>query len=219
MLHFGILRPYINDFLIGAAYTLLLSSVGVTAGFVLAIPGVAARLAPLRPLSLAATAYVHLLRNTPLLVLLYVLYFGLGSIGLRLDSVEAGCLGLTLNSAAYTIEIYRGGIVGIPAGQIEASNALGLSAAQRWRYIILPQAIRIAFYPLGNQVIQVVLGSSLAVAIAGPELTSATYSVGALTYRYFEAFCVAAAMYFLLVQLIGVGWKAIGALAFPQYQR
>ena len=183
MLQFGILRPYIGDFLVGAAYTLLLSFVGVVGSFVLAVPGVAARLSRFRSLNWLATAYVHLFRNTPLLVVLYVIYFGLGSIGLRLGSVEAACLGLTLNSAAYTIEIYRGGIAGISSGQLEAANALGLKAVQRWRYVVLPQALRIAFYPLGNQVIQVVLGSSLAVAIAGPELTSATYDVGALTYR------------------------------------
>jgi His/Glu/Gln/Arg/opine family amino acid ABC transporter permease subunit len=219
MLHLGILTPYVSDFLVGAAYTLLLSMVGVVGGFLLAVPGVAARLAPLRSINLFAATYVHLFRNTPLLVLLYVLYFGLGSIGLRLNSVEAGCLGLTLNCAAYTIEIYRGGIIGISPGQLDAANALGLKTAQRWRFVVLPQALRIAFYPLGNQVIQVVLGSSLAVAIAGPELTSATYEVGAVTYRYFEAFLVAAIMYFVLVQLIGVVWRGFGMVAFPRYQR
>ncbi len=107
----------------------------------------------------------------------------------------------------------------ISAGQREAANALGFNAVQRWRYVILPQALRTAFHPLGNQVIQVVLGSSVALAIAAPELTSATYSVGALTYRYFESFCVAAVIYFVLVQVISTGWRAFGSVALPTYQR
>jgi His/Glu/Gln/Arg/opine family amino acid ABC transporter permease subunit len=219
MFQFGALTEYANVFLTGAAYTLLMGLLGIVGSFGFAIPGVAARLTSVRPVNSLAKGYVHLFRNTPLLVLLYVLYFGVGSLGLRFSPFVAGAIGLMLNSTAYTIEIYRGGIMAIPAGQCEAANALGLNAVQRWRYVILPQALRTAFYPLGNQAIQVILGSSVAVAIAGPELTSATYSVGALTFRYFESFCVAAVIYFVLVQAVSTGWHAFGSIALPAYQR
>ena len=219
MLDFSQVVRYWNLFLMGAGFTVLMSVIAIVASFAIALVGVALRVSPSRVFSLPASGYVHLLRNTPLLVLMYILFFGVGSLGLNLDGFQAGILALTLNSTAYTIEIYRGGVAAVGRGQIDAANSLGFNALQRWRYVVLPQAMRTVFHPLGNQVVQVVQGSAVAVAIAAPELTSQTYSVGGITYSYFESFLIAGILYFILVQIISLGWHLIGTRALPTYTR
>ncbi len=188
----------------------------VASSFALAIPLVFMRVSASRAISGFAKAYVHLFRNTPLLVLLYIIYFGLGSAGLIVSSYISGWVALTLNSAAYTTEIYRGGINGVHPGQREASAALGFSTLQTWRYVVLPQALRIAFYPLGNQIVATVLGSALVMVVAAPDITFASFTVGSITFRYFEAFIAAGLVYLVLVQVINYGWRSLGRVALPK---
>lgn len=216
-INFSALLPYAGEFLRGAAFTAMLSGATVILSFAAAVPGVMARVAQSRAIRSVAKAYVDLVRNTPLLVLLYVLYFGVSSSGWRISAAQSGLIALVVNSTAYVIEIYRAGIAGLPQGQYEAAHALGLGTLKVWRLIIFPQALRIAFPALGNQVVAVVLGSSLVMVISVPDLTFAAFDAGAQTFRYFETFIVAGAVYMVLVQIINGGWRLTGRLVLPRY--
>jgi His/Glu/Gln/Arg/opine family amino acid ABC transporter permease subunit len=217
-LDFSVLRPYAGDLLAGVLTTAWMSALTVVLSMALALPGVAARVAPSRWLRLVTRGYVDLMRNVPILVLLYALFFGLGASGWQISSFMAAVAALTLNATAYVIEIYRGGIEGIPRGQREAAAALGLGPVATWRLVILPQALRIAYPALGNQVVGIVLGSSLAMVISAHDLTFAAFSIGAETFRYFETFIVAAIAYVIVVQLINLAWRLLGRALIPTYR-
>lgn len=143
-------------------------------------------------------AYVEVVRGIPLIVLLSVIYFGLPAVGLTLEGFPAAVLALGLYSAAYTSEIVRGGLNSVPAGQIEAARSLGLTRGQAIRFIVLPQAWRVALPALGNEFVSLILGSSLASAVTLQELFSQGRYITNATYRQFEVYAVLAVVYFLL---------------------
>lgn len=143
-------------------------------------------------------AYVEVVRGIPLIVLLSVIYFGLPTLGIRLEGFPAAVLALGLYSAAYTSEIVRGGLNSVPAGQIEAARSLGLTRGQAIRFIVLPQAWRVALPALGNEFVSLILGSSLASAVTLQELFSQGRYITNATYRQFEVYAVLAVVYFLL---------------------
>lgn len=142
--------------------------------------------------------YVEVVRGIPLIVLLSVVYYGLPALGLTLEGFPAAVLALGLYSAAYTSEIVRGGLGSVPAGQTEAARSLGLSRRQALRYVVLPQAWRVALPALGNEFVSLILGSSLASAVTLQELFSQGRYITNATYRQFEVYAVLAAVYFLL---------------------
>jgi polar amino acid transport system permease protein len=219
--HFDLtaLGPYLGGLGYGLWITVELSLLTVVISFIAAAPLVAVRTSSVRWARFLVWAYVELNRNTPTLVLLYLLYFGLAATGLNLNPFLASLIALVLHSTAFVIEIYRGGIEGIAPGQLEAADALGLSPFIKWTRIILPQAIRISFPALGNQVVGVVLSTSLVSAISVPDITQVAYSVGSITFRYFESFTVAIIAYFCIVQLINGLWRLLGRLMFPTVKR
>lgn len=143
-------------------------------------------------------AYVEVVRGIPLIVLLSVVYYGLPALGLTLASFPAAVLALGLYSAAYTSEIVRGGLSSVPVGQIEAGRSLGLSRTQALRYVVLPQAWRVALPALGNEFVSLILGSSLASAVTLQELFAQGKYITGVTYRQFEVYAVLALIYFLL---------------------
>lgn len=143
-------------------------------------------------------AYVEVVRGIPLIVLLSVVYYGLPALGVTLDSFPAAVLALGLYSAAYTSEIVRGGLSSVPVGQIEAGRSLGLSRAQALSYVVLPQAWRVALPALGNELVSLILGSSLANAVTLQELFAQGKYITGVTYRQFEVYAVLALVYFLL---------------------
>ena len=203
----------------GIGVTILFSSLAICLSFSLGIPWVALRMSSNRVASRVARGYVEFVRNVPLLVWLYCAYFGLGSVGIHLSGFAAGLLAFTVYGVAYTTEIYHAGILSVPRGQWEAADALGLNRIAMWRRIVLPQALRAAFHPLGNLVIASVLGSSLVVVLAVPDLTSAADDAGVGTFRYFESFVLAAACYVVAAQVIQGVWRLVGARMFPSYAR
>ena len=142
--------------------------------------------------------------------MLYLLFYALPA-GLRLSALQAGVLALAVNSTAFCVEIFRGGLSAIPRGQYEAAASLGLHPVLGFRLVIFPQLLRVIFPALGNQVISVVLGSSVASVIGVPELTYETLSIGSMTFRYFELFVVAAILYIVAAQAISLVWRAVGA--------
>ncbi|WP_407571223.1 amino acid ABC transporter permease [Deinococcus altitudinis] len=143
-------------------------------------------------------AYVELVRGIPLIVLLSVVYYGLPALGVTLAGFPSAVLALGLYSAAYTSEIVRGGLSSVPAGQLEAARSLGLSRVQALRFVVLPQAWRVALPALGNEFVSLILGSSLASAVTLQELFAAGKYITNATYRQFEVYAVLALVYFLL---------------------
>ena len=169
-IRFDVLRGALPLLVKGAGLTLLLTActllLGVPAGLLIAL----ARLAPVPPLRAAATVYVEIVRGTPLLMQIYVIYFVLPALGVSLPPFAAGLAALSLNAAAYVSEIFRAGIESIEAGQKEAGQALGMSDAQTLRYIVLPQTVRRVLPPLTNEAVALLKDSSLVSVVALSEL-------------------------------------------------
>jgi polar amino acid transport system permease protein len=151
------------------------------------------------------TAYVEVLRNVPLLVVVYLVFFGLAQIGIRVDNYHSALIALTLNAGAYMTEIFRGGLIAIPRGQYLAALSQGLTRFQLYRYVVLPQAVRIIYAPLGNLFIGVIIGSSLAKVIGVDEVAGWMYSAGDASLRYMESFLVAGFIYVALAQSVNIG--------------
>lgn len=213
-LAFRTVFPYLGSLPDAILVTLWLSLLTIALSFAIGIPGAAARRSRSRILRFVAAAYVEFMRNTPLLVLLYLVYFGIPQLGIRVSGFTSAVVALTLNSGAYMTEILRGGLVAIPRGQYEAAHSQGMTGLQTARYIVFPQVIRVIYAPLGNQFIQIVLGSSLASVVAVNEITSWMETAGSATFRYLETFVVAAIVYLVLCQLINAGRLVMGRILF-----
>jgi L-cystine transport system permease protein len=182
----------------GAGYTLLFAVAsmfgGLLLGFVLAV----ARIVPWKPVQLPAAAYVSLMRGTPLLVQVFVIYYGLPSIGIEFSPTTAGVLALSLNAGAYLSESLRGAILGVSKGQWAASYSLGMTYPQTLYYIVAPQALRIAVPSLSNTLISLIKDTSLVSVITVTELMLATKEVIAATFRPLPLYIAAAIVYWLL---------------------
>jgi len=208
-----VLYPYLPTLGWGAVQTLEISALAILLSFPLGLIGALMRISGSRVLRGAAATYVEVVRNIPLLVVLYVLFYVLPLYKVPINAFTAGVLGLTINSTAFTIEIFRGGFSAMPAGQYEAARALGLGRAAIFRLIVVPQVFRIVLPSLGNQLVSVVLGSAQASIIGVGELTYQTQSIGSKTFRYFELFTIAALFYIVCVQIIGQLWRLISGRA------
>jgi His/Glu/Gln/Arg/opine family amino acid ABC transporter permease subunit len=208
--------PYLGQLWQAAAVTLWLSSLAIVFSITLGAFIAVLRRGRSRPLRALGAVYVEVMRNTPLLVILYVVYFAAPAIGIRLSSFTAALLGLTLNSAGYMAEILRAGLVAVARGQFEAAQSQGMSAWQVFRHVVFPQVFRTIYAPLGNQVIAVILASSLASAVAVEEVASWMQTVGSTSFRFFETFVVAALVYLVLCQTVNVTRILIGRVLFRQ---
>jgi polar amino acid transport system permease protein len=150
-----------------------------------------------RALRALSVGYIEIFRNTPLLVQIYLIYFGLPEIGVNLNPLWSALLGLTLNNSAYTAEIFRAGIQSVPTGLREAASALGMRFSQTFRYIVLKPAVRNVLPALTNQFIVLFLFSSVASMISLDELTSLLQDLNQRTLRTLEVFTFGAALYYL----------------------
>ncbi|WP_047250038.1 amino acid ABC transporter permease [Chromobacterium subtsugae] len=182
----------------GAGYTLAFALVAMVLGLALGFAVAMVRVAKLPLLSQLAAFYVSAMRGTPLLVQIFVIYYGLPGVGLELDPVPAGVLALTLNVAAYLSESLRGGIAGVAKGQWDAAFSLGLSWWQTMRHIIAPQALRLSVPSLSNSLISLIKDTSLVSVITVTELMLATKEVIAQTFQPLPLYLAAAAIYWLL---------------------
>jgi len=163
--------PEVFPFLIKASVVTLQVTAGSLAlALVLGIFVAVARISSFKLLSYPALIYTDVMRGTPALVQLFIIYFGLSDLGLEFDPISAAIIGLGLNGAAYVGEIYRAGIVAIHRGQIEAALSLGMTPVRAMRYIILPQAVRIVLPPLTNYAILLVKDTAIISTIAAPEI-------------------------------------------------
>ncbi len=182
----------------GLGYTLLLTFVSITAGFFLGIGLALGRVYGNRVVNSFCVGYIELIRGTPLLVQLFIIYFGLPSIGIIFSPLEAALLGLTLNSGAYQAEYLRGSIQSVESGQMSAARAVGMSKLQSIGHIILPQALRISIPAWSNEFIYLLQYSSIAYIIQVSELTAEGKFISATTFRYLEVFAMIAVIYLIL---------------------
>lgn len=170
-----------------------------------------------RPIfTLPIRAYVEAIRNTPFLVQLFLFYFGLSSVGVKVDATTAGIIALSINTGAYATEILRAGIESISKGQIDAGNALGLSKLQIFKDIILTQAFRAVYPSITNQFILFMLGSSVISAIGVEELTFTGNYIASRTFRSFEVYIFILVVYFGLSYLFRGLFTAFQHLAFSK---
>ena len=188
----------LDVFLEGMRRTLELSVLSFILAFVLGIVVAGLRVSPVPPLRWASATYVELVRNTPLLVLMFVVVFAFPSIGFTYSYFASAVIVLTAYTATFVGETVRSGINAVSTGQAEAARAIGLTFPQSLRLVVMPQALRTVVGPLGGIFIALLKNSGVAVAINVPELTSAANEVGTETAQFIPAFLGAAAAYLML---------------------
>ena len=205
--------------LAGAGQTLEITLVSVIFGLMLAIPLALARLSKNPLLSWPAYGFVFYFRGTPLLVQLFLIYYGSGQFRDALESASlwtyfrnawfCAALTLTLNTAAYSAEIFRGAIQAVPRGEIEAGKAFGMSGWLLFRRIIMPKAFRIALPAYGNEVVFLLQATSLASAITVVELTGAADLIRSKTFAVYEMYLTAAVLYLILTYILVYGFRLL----------
>ena len=184
--------------IIAAQWTVLLSLIAFAGGALVGLPIALMRVSKVAALRLVASAYIQLIQGTPLLIVLFLSYFGLGIMGYKLAPLVAAGVALTLYAAAFLGEIWRGCIEAVPRTQWEASDCLGLNRFQQYAYVVLPLAMRIAIPPTVGFMVQIVKNTSLASVIGFVELARAGQIVNNSTFEPFTIFCIVAAIYFAL---------------------
>ncbi|WP_322399983.1 amino acid ABC transporter permease [Massilia luteola] len=182
----------------GAGTTVAFALASMVGGLVLGFPTAVLRVAPWAPLRWPAALYVSAFRGTPLLVQLFVIYYGLPGIGIEFTPVTAGILALSLNAGAYLSESLRGAILGVGRGQWNAGFSLGLTYPQTLGLVILPQALRMAVPAMSNTLISLIKDTALVSVITVSELMLATKEVISVTFRPLPLYVAAAVVYWLL---------------------
>ncbi|SFM03402.1 amino acid ABC transporter permease [Variovorax sp. OV329] len=181
-----------------AKWTLALSAIAFIGGAILGLIVALARTSENRTAQLLSTGFIQIFQGTPLLLQLFLIFFGAPVIGLDINPWIAAGLALILNSAAFLGEIWRGCIQAVPRGQIEAAHALNLSYLNRMRDVVLPQAFKIALPPTVGYVVQIIKGTSLAAIIGFTEITRAGQIINNATFQPLQVFTTVAAIYFVV---------------------
>lgn len=206
-----------SEFLIeGLLLTLQLSFATMAFGLLIGVTCAALRLYGPRAVRAAVAAYVELIRNTPLLVQLFLVFFGLPSLGVRLDATTASLIALTVNLGAYAAEIVRAGLEAIPRAQVEAGVSLGLSPLQVFRHVVLMPALKIMYPALASQFILLMLATSVVSQISAPDLFHTASIIQSRTFRDFEVYIVVAALYLALALAFRVAFAGLYQLAFAR---
>jgi L-cystine transport system permease protein len=192
----------------GIEWTVPLTLISFALGLILAMLTALARLSGFAPLVLIARFYVWVIRGTPLLVQLFIIFYGLPGIGIVLPAFPSAVIGFTLSVGAYNSEVIRAAILSIPKGQWEAGYSLGMTSAQVFRRIILPQAARVAVPPLANAFISLVKDTSLAAVITVRELLQVAEEINATEYKPLATYIEAAFIYLLFSTVLSYlqGW-------------
>jgi hydroxyproline transport system permease protein len=190
------------DLLSGARTTLEVTVLSMVVGTLIALPLSLSRRQNLSFGYSFATAWVELARNTPALFQIYMVYFSLGALHIHLSSYVAMLGALSFNNAGYLAETFRGGLNAVPKQQFSAARSLGMNSFKAYAYVIFPQVFQIVFFPYVNQLNWALLNSSLGMIIGLHELTGATQAAQSESFRTFEFFIVAAAIYYCMAKLI-----------------
>ncbi|MGA2955543.1 MAG: amino acid ABC transporter permease [Thermodesulfobacteriota bacterium] len=206
----SIIIKYLPLFLKGVFLTVEISFFAILLGLPIGILAAVARTSRFKILNFVGAVYVEVFRNTPLLIQIFIIFFGLPGLGIKLSPYISGLTALVLYVGAYNAEVIRAGLEAVPRGQIEAAKSLGLTGVQTFLYIILPQAFQISLPALGNNWVALVKNSSLVSVIGMVELTWVTFDLNALTFRSFELFGTATIFYLILIFIL------INILAFVE---
>lgn len=188
----------------GLSFTVPLTILSFTLGLILAFLTALARISNFKLLTTVAKFYVWIIRGTPLLVQLFIIFFGLPSIGITLDAFISAIIGFSLSVGAYNSEIIRSAIGSISKGQWEASQALGMSKIQTLSYIILPQAVKVAIPPLSNSFISLLKDTSLAAAITVSEMFQVAQQITARTYEPLWLYIETAVIYLIFSSFLSM---------------
>ena len=213
-LQFGPVLIHLDKLMLGVLQTMQLAVLSILFGTIIGTLGAIGRSFGPRWVSLPIAAYVELIRNTPLLIQLYFVFFSLPLFGLKLSSNIAAILALSIHLGAYATEILRAGVQSVPVGQIEAAKSLGLSGYRIIRHVVLVPAVRAVYPALSAQFILQLMGTSIVGAIAAEELTAIANNLVMQTFRSFEVYIVIAVIYFVLVQSASLVLAGLGRLLF-----
>ena len=178
--------------------TIPLTAISFVLGLVVALAVALMRLSPVRAVSGAARTYISIIRGTPLLLQLFLIYYGLPSLGVQFDPFPAAVLAFTLNVGGYAAEVIRASILAVPKGQWEAASTVGMNYVTTLRRVVLPQATRTAIPPLSNTLISLVKDTSLASTIQVTELMRVAQEAAAPTYQFLSMYSVAAVYYWVI---------------------
>lgn len=207
---FDVLLRYMPEIAHGVLLTLQFSVVTMVCGLAIGLVVAIAAISPLTPIRLAARAYVEAIRNTPLLVQLFIVFFGLPSIGIRLDANTAALIALSINMGAYGAEILRAGFEAVRPSQIEAGRSLGLTAGQTFRHVVLFQAVKSIYPALASQFVLIMLTTSVVSSIGATELFHQAAFIDSRTYRSFETYTLITVSYLVLT----LGFRAFFAAIY-----
>ncbi|KGF64151.1 amino acid ABC transporter permease [Pseudomonas lutea] len=186
----------------GALFTLELTAIGTLLGVSVGIVGAIVRAWKIQPFSAIFGVYVELIRNTPFLVQLFFIFFGLPSLGLQISEWQAAVLAMVINLGAYSTEIIRAGVQAIPRGQIEASAALAMTRLETFRHVVLVPALGKVWPALSSQIIIVMLGSAVCSQIATEELSFAANFIQSRNFRAFETYIITTLIYLCMALLV-----------------
>ncbi len=199
----------------GALVTMEVALLSMALGIALAVLLTGCRLSGNRILSGFANTWVEVARNTPALFQIYMAHFGLGSFGLHLSPFVSLLIGITFNNAGYLAENFRGALKAIEPTQARAARSLGMTPVQSFRYVVMPQMMRIAFLPMTNQMVWAILMTSLGVTVGmNSDLYGVTQDLNARTFRTFELFAIAAVIFYVMTKVINLGARLIAARLF-----
>ncbi|MEW6124786.1 MAG: amino acid ABC transporter permease [Pseudomonadota bacterium] len=215
-LDFGALADYAPVFVKGVGVTAELTLIGGGLGIALGIACAWVKTQGPKPLRPVISLYVELIRNTPFLIQLFFIFFGLPSIGVSMGEMEAAILAMVINLGAYACEIIRAGIEATPRGQFEAGASLAMSRFQTFRYVVLRPALQRIWPALTSQLVIVMFGSAVCSQIAVEDITFAANFIQSRNFRAFEAYIVATLLYLALAILLRQGMRLLGTALFPK---
>jgi len=214
-LQFAELLPYWRVLLDGLVFTIVLTLVSTVAGVLVGTAAASARTFGPKWLGRVVVVYVELIRNTPFIVQLFFIFFGLPAAGVKLSESTAAFIAMTVNLGAYSSEIIRAGIEAVPKGHVEAGVSLAMSKWEVLRYVVLKQAFRKVYPALSSQIIIVMLGSAVVSQISAPDLTYAANFVQSRNFRAFEVYFLAALLYLVLSVIMRAILRSLGRTLFP----
>ena len=203
----------------GIWLTIQLTMMSIAFGFALGCVCAITRVYGGRTMKIFVGSYVELIRNTPLLIQIFIVYFGLSSIGLKLSAETSAIIALVINMGAYTTEIMRSGIQSIHRTQLETADCLGLTRLQSVLHVVLLPAIERVYPALSSQFVLLMLASSITSQISAEELTAVANNLQSETYRSFEVYIIVALVYFSLSLFYRIIFKALAHLLFPRRRK
>lgn len=205
------LQMFLPPLLEGVLMTMQLTAVSFLLAIVIGLVACLCRISGLPVISKAATAYIELIRGTPLLLQLFYIYYALPDVGIRLPAFHAGVAGLSINFGAYLAELFRAGIQSIETGQTQAARSLGMTTGQVMRYVILPQAFRVIFPALANYALVLVKESSLVAVLSVRELMRAGELLASSTFKTMKVFTLVGIIYLIVSYAL--------SFSFRQYEK